>query len=245
MEQAKELKAYIHSIETAGIVDGPGVRYVVFFTGCPLNCKYCHNPDMMKRHVGAQQTVDELFTDIVRYKSFFTRAKGGVTLSGGEPLAQSKFAAELLKRCKKEGIHTALDTSGYMGENATDEMLENVDVVLLDIKAGLPEVYKNVTGMELDKTVTFAKRLSDMGKPIWVRFVLVPDLTDDPKNIEAVGEIVKGLKTVERIDILPFHKMGEFKWKELCKKYELADTQPPTADQIEAAKKYFSKGLVH
>lgn len=240
-QQEKQLKAYIHSVETAGIVDGPGVRYVVFFTGCPLMCKYCHNPEMMKMKVGSEQTLDELFADILTYKKFLKRAKGGVTLSGGEPLAQNKFAAALLKKCKQEGIHTVLDTSGYMGDKANDELLADVDIVMLDIKSGLPETYKQLTNVEIDNTLKFAKRLSDMGKPVWIRFVLVPDLTDAPDNLRAVAKIVNSIKTVERFDILPFHKMGEHKWAELDKKYELSDTPAPTDEQVKTARDIFTE----
>ncbi len=241
MEEKKQLKAYIHSVETAGIVDGPGVRYVVFFTGCPLRCKYCHNPEMLKMRVGNQQTLDDLFADILTYKKFLKRAKGGITLSGGEPLAQDKFTAALLKKCKQEDIHTVLDTSGYMGDNASDELLADVDIVMLDIKSGLANTHKHVTNVEFDNTLKFAKRLSDMGKPVWVRFVLVPDLTDAPENLRAIAEIIKSIKTVERFDILPFHKMGEHKWAELGKEYELTDTPAPTDEQVKAARDIFTE----
>lgn len=241
MTEDTALKAYIHSVETSGTVDGPGVRYVIFFSGCPLRCQYCHNPDMFKMKDGKLKTVDEVFDDIMKYASFLKRAKGGVTLSGGEPLGQAEFAAALVKKCKAAGIHTALDTSGYLGDKASDEFLEDLDLVLLDIKSGLKETYKRTTNVELQNTLIFAKRLSDMGKDVWARFVLVPDLTDATENIEAVAEIAKSIKSLKRLDILPFHKMGEYKWKELGLKYELEATEHPTEEQIEKAREIFLK----
>jgi len=233
--------AYIHSVETSGTVDGPGVRFIVFFSGCLLRCKYCHNPDMFKMHSGKERTLDDLFSEIKSYEKFLKRAKGGITVSGGEPLLQAEFVEALFKKCKEIGLHTALDTSGYLGDKASDELLKNVDLVLLDIKSGVPKTYKEVTGVELINTVNFAKRLSDMGKEIWIRFVLVPGLTDSPENIEEVAKIVKTLKTVTRIDILPFHKMGEFKWKELGLKYDLTDTEQASKDDVAKAAAIFAK----
>jgi len=241
----EKLEAYIHSVESSGTVDGPGVRFIVFFSGCPLRCKYCHNPDMMKMKCGKTRDIDDMFDEIKGYEKFLKRAKGGITLSGGEPLAQSEFAEELLKRCKSIGLHTAVDTSGFLGDKASDELIENTDLFLLDIKSGLSDIYKKVTNVELDKTLQFADRLSRMNKAIWIRFVLVPGLTDSEENIEAVAKIVSGIKTVERVDILPFHKMGEYKWKELGLKYELWDTEQPEKEDVQRAIAIFEKFGVH
>ena len=228
---------YVHSVETAGAVDGPGIRYVVFLSGCPLTCAYCHNPDCMKMKRGGKlMDGEELLSDIRTYRQFMTRTGGGVTISGGEPLVQPEFTRFLLEACKQAGLHTALDTSGYLGAKASDELLAATDLVLLDIKSGLPDTYRKTTGVDLQPTIDFARRLSAMGKPIWVRFVLVPGLTDAEDNLEAVAAIVAGLETVERLEILPFHKMGEHKWDALGLPYTLGDTEPPTREEIARAK---------
>ena len=228
---------YVHSVETAGAVDGPGIRYVVFLSGCPLTCAYCHNPDCMKMKRGGRLMDGvELIGDIRSYRQFMLRTNGGVTISGGEPLVQPEFTRFLLESCKAAGLHTALDTSGYLGAKASDELLAATDLVLLDIKSGLPDTYRKTTGVDLQPTIDFAQRLSAMGKPIWIRFVLVPGLTDGEDNMKAVADIVAGLETVERLEILPFHKMGEHKWEALGLPYTLSDTEPPTRDEIARAK---------
>ncbi len=234
---------YVHSVETAGAVDGPGIRYVVFLSGCPLTCAYCHNPDCMKMKRGGKLTDGAgLISDITSYKTFMKATGGGVTISGGEPLVQPEFTLGLLRECKKAGLHTALDTSGYLGAKASDELLAHTDLVLLDIKSGLPDVYKKTTGVDLKPTIEFAERLSAMGKKMWIRFVLVPGLTDGEDNIRAVRDITDRLDTIERLEILPFHKMGEHKWEALGLPYTLADTEPPTADGIERARQILDTG---
>jgi pyruvate formate lyase activating enzyme len=232
---------FVHSVETAGTVDGPGVRYVVFLTGCPLSCQYCHNPDALKLKNGVLRRVEDILNDIHDYRQFIERARGGVTISGGEPLVQANFTKGLLKGCKDMGLHTALDTSGYLGEAADDELLSYTDLVLLDIKSGIPDIYREVTGVEIDKTLEFAYRLSDMGKKVWVRFVLVPGLTDSEENIDAVAKIIEQLENVERVDILPFHQMGEFKWEQLDLIYKLKDTPPAGEKDVERAREIFAR----
>ena len=240
---ASPLAGYVHSVETAGAVDGPGVRYVVFLSGCPLTCAYCHNPDCMKMKRGGKLTDGSgLISDITSYKNFMKATGGGVTISGGEPLVQPEFTLGLLRACKKAGLHTALDTSGYLGAKASDELLEHTDLVLLDIKSGLPDVYKKTTGVDLQPTIDFAERLSAMGKKMWIRFVLVPGLTDGEDNIKAVRDITDRLDTIERLEILPFHKMGEHKWEALGLPYTLADTEPPTPAGIERARQILDTG---
>lgn len=244
-EPGRRFTGYVHSVETAGAVDGPGIRYVVFLSGCPLRCAYCHNPDCLKMKRGGKLTEGaDLVRDIVAYKRFMVRTGGGVTVSGGEPLVQPEFTLRLLQACKQEGLHTALDTSGYLGANASDELLDATDLVLLDIKSGLPDVHERVTGVSLQPTIDFAERLRAMAKPVWVRFVLVPGLTDGEDNMRAVNRIVSRLDNVERLEILPFHKMGEHKWQELGMRYTLADTQPPTADEIDRARRILEAGGV-
>lgn len=237
----KAYSGYVHSIETAGTVDGPGIRYVIFLTGCPLSCQYCHNPDSQKLKNGVLRQADDILTDIQDYRFFLERAKGGVTISGGEPLVQIEFTKTLLQGCKSIGLHTALDTSGYLGHKVDDEMLNATDLVLLDIKSGIPSTYKNVTGVDLFPTIAFAKRLAKKKKPVWIRFVLVPELTDSPENIEEIAKFTSSLGNVERIELLPFHKMGEFKWKELQKPYTLENTSEPTETEIQKARDIFEQ----
>lgn len=234
----------IHSWELVTAVDGPGTRMTVFFAGCPLRCLYCHNPDTMKMKDGEPVTSDELLRRIRRYKSVFRSTGGGLTISGGEVLMQPAFAATILAGAKAEGIHTTIDTSGYLGAACTDEMLENIDLVLLDVKSGDEATYTKVTGRELQPTLDFGRRLSDAGTEIWLRFVLVPGLTDDVANVESVAEYAATLSSVSRVEVLPFHQMGQDKWKALGMTYELADAEPPSTELLERVREQFrSKGL--
>jgi len=224
------VRGWVHSVETGGTVDGPGIRFVLFLSGCPLRCQYCHNPDTQHLHDGKPVYSTEIVQEIGTYADFLTRAKGGVTLSGGEPLVQPEFTAAILRGCKELGLHTALDTSGFLGSHADDHLLDDVDLVLLDIKAFKELTHRNLTTVPLRPTLAFAERLSALRKPIWLRYVLVPGLTDDLKEIEGLAEFAAGLEVVERVDVLPFHKMGETKWQALGRPYRLTDTQPPSAE---------------
>lgn len=240
----ESVNGFIHSVETLGTVDGPGVRYVIFTQGCPLRCLYCHNPDSFRMRHGRRVGSADLLTQIQGTANFLRRARGGVTLSGGEPLAQPKFAASIFRGCKEMNLHTALDTTGYLGSKATDEMLADIDLVLLDIKSFDPEIYRRLTGVELQPTLDFAQRLERLGRKMWIRFVLVPGLTDDPANVEGLADFVASLKMVERVEVIPFHKMGEFKWEALGLKYQLGGTQPPTPESIVDVQRVFSsRGL--
>src|SRR5512143_138394 len=173
----KPVDGYIHSVESGGTVDGPGVRFVVFTTGCPLRCLYCHNPDSLHLKDGRQVSSAKVVAEIAGYAPFLKRARGGVTISGGEPLAQPAFTAAVLRGCKRLGLHTALDTSGYLGAAAPDALLADTDLVLLDIKSFDPETYRRLTGVALQPTLDFARRLAALDKAMWVRYVLVPGLT--------------------------------------------------------------------
>lgn len=233
---------YVHSVETGGMADGPGIRYVVFLSGCPLRCQYCHNPDMLHKKNGKITSVELLLQDIDRYAAYLSRSKGGVTLSGGEPMTQPEFVKAIFKGCKEMGIHTTLDTSGYLNKKADDELLKLTDLVLLDIKSGIDRIYKEVTGRPLQPTLSFAERLAEKGVPIWLRFVLVPGLTDATDNIEEVASFAASLNGgVKRVDVLPFHKMGEKKWEHTNLDYKLKGTVSPTHEQIAAARSIFQK----
>ena len=232
--------ASMHSWELVTGVDGPGTRMTVFLSGCPLRCLYCHNPDTMFAAKGQPVRLNDLVGRLKRYRRIFRTTGGGLTVSGGEPLMQPAFVGRLLHEAKQLGIHTAIDTSGFLGANASDALLDDLDLVLLDIKSGIPEVYRKATGRELQPTLDFARRLSERGtEEVWIRFVLVPDLTDAVENVEAVAGIVEQISVVTRVEVLPFHQMGRDKWATLKLPYKLADTSPPSKELIERVRNQF------
>ncbi|MFE2166430.1 pyruvate formate-lyase-activating protein [Streptomyces sp. NPDC059447] len=231
----------VHSWDLSTGVDGPGTRFVTFLAGCPLTCLYCHNPDTMKMRNGRRTSADDVIAEARKYTRFIAAAGGGVTVSGGEPLLQPVFAGELLHRMKHDlGLHTALDTSGFLGARATDALLRDVDLVLLDIKSWDRETYERLTGRPLEPTLDFARRLADLGKEVHLRFVLVPGLTDARENIEGVAAFAGTLGNVSRVDVLPFHKLGESKWEALGLEFTLHDTPSPTPEQVAEAKAVFA-----
>lgn len=227
----------IHSIETFGTVDGPGIRFIVFTQGCPLRCLYCHNPDCRNAHEGKEVSVDYLVSEIEKCKSFIR--KGGVTVSGGEPLMQPEFTKKIFDRCHQLGLHTALDTSGYCDLEIAKPVLEATDLVLLDIKSYIPELYYQVTNVSIEPTLAMARYLSDVGKPVWIRFVLVPHLTDNLSNVEQLADFIATLKNVERLEVLPFHKMGEYKWEQLGLPYALKDTPAASEELVQQTVEVF------
>lgn len=233
-------QGYIHSVETCGTVDGPGIRFVVFTAGCPLRCLYCANPDCRSLENGQLMSVDELIAEVQKYTTYMHTSGGGVTVSGGEPLFQPQFVADFFDRCKALGIHTALDTSGYCDLETAKPVLDRADLVLLDIKSFNPEIYKTVTSVELEPTLRIARYLNEIGKPTWIRFVMVPGLTDIPDNVIGLADFIAPLKNVEKVEVLPFHKMGEYKWKQLGFNYTLSAVEPPTLEQIQAVLDIFS-----
>ncbi len=236
----------VHSWELVTAVDGPGTRMTLFLSGCLLRCQYCHNPDTWALRDGALRSADQVMARISRYRQVFETTGGGVTFSGGEPLLQSPFVAKLLRRCKELGIHTCIDTSGFLGRRASDEMLADIDLVLLDVKSGLPGTYKRATTAELQPTLDFGRRLSALNKRIWIRFVLVPGLTDAVDNVAAVASYVASLgECVERVEVLPFHQMGRDKWQALKQPYQLEDVEPPDAELLDRVRGQFREhGLV-
>lgn len=236
---------FYHSYEITGAVNGPGVRFTLFLSGCPLRCQYCQNPDMWTLSNGRRVTVGRMVDEIAKYATFVSTAHGGLTVSGGEPLLQIRFLEALLRRCKDDlGLHVAVDTSGFLGDRATDAFLDLVDLVLLDIKSGDPATYHLVTSAELEPTLRFARRLSDRGDRLWVRYVLVPGLTDAPENVEAVAAFTSTLRGVDRVEVLPFHQLGADKWAALRLPYQLAEASPPSRSLVERVENQFrSHGL--
>ena len=237
--------ALVHSWELVTAVDGPGTRMTMFMSGCPLRCQYCHNPDTWEMKTGTLERIEDVVKRIKRYKPIFNASGGGLTISGGEPLFQLSFTRRVLKEVHDAGIHTTIDTAGYLGARLRDEDLDNIDLVLLDVKSGDEETYRKVTQRELQPTLDFGDRLNKIGKPVWIRFVVVPDLTDSPENVENVANIVARWKSiVERVEVLPFHNMGKDKWDSLGMNYQLADTKPPKPEDVERIRDVFrSKGL--
>jgi pyruvate formate lyase activating enzyme len=230
-----DLTGYVHSYEVGSTVDGPGLRFVAFLSGCLLRCQYCHNPDTWHLKDGTKVELSHAVRRLRDFAPALRAMGGGLTISGGEPLVQLGFTRGMFAAAKRMGLHTALDTSGFLGHRADDDYLSNVDLVLLDIKSGDEDTYRRVTGVEQRPTLRFAERLAAMGKAVWVRFVLVPGLTDDPENIAKVARFVAPMKNVEWVEVLPFHQMGAFKWTSLGLDYRLADTPVPSHDQVDAA----------
>ena len=233
----KKNYAKLHSIETFGTGDGPGVRFVVFLQGCHLECKYCHNRDTWDINGGTYISVSELISQINRYKTYIT-PNGGVTISGGEPLLQPYFLISLFKELKKQNIHTAIDTSGMVELTDTiKEVLSLTDLVLLDIKHINPQKCKDLVGFTNEKELAFAQYLSDNNIPTWIRQVLIPGFTDDEKDLLDLKEFISTLNSVKRIELLPYHNLGEYKWKELGFEYALKDVKPATPEDVNRAKK--------
>lgn len=233
----------IHSFESFGTVDGPGIRFVVFMQGCPLRCLYCHNRDTWEPQGGTSYTVDVVMAELDKYKSYFRFSGGGITVSGGEPLLQIGFVTELFRRCKSQGIHTALDTSGFTGaasREAVDALLDVTDLVLLDLKHPFDKGHKLITGVDREKPAAFARRLSDRSVPVWIRYVLVPGYTDSTTDLEAAAAFIRSLSNIEKVEVLPYHSMGAYKWKELGCPYPLEGVEPPEEEAVKNASRILS-----
>ena len=232
----EEIKGRIHSFESFGTVDGPGIRYVVFMQGCPLKCKFCHNRDTWEINAGEEYSVKEVVDKIMRAKPFIDESNGGVTISGGEPLLQAKFLIELFKELKQNGIHTAIDTAGSLPLNDTiKELLKYTDLVLLDIKHIDDKKCIELTGMSNKNELDLAKYLSSINKPMWIRQVLVPGITDDKFDLIKTRKFIDTLKSVEKVEVLPYHNLGKQKWIDLGYAYPLENIPIPTIDQIKQA----------
>jgi pyruvate formate lyase activating enzyme len=239
------LTGAVHSWDLSTGVDGPGTRFALFLSGCQLRCVYCQNPDTWSERDGLVEPVDDVMARILRYRAIFERTGGGVTITGGEPLLQPRFTAAVMHACREEGIHTALDTSGSLGARATDELLLDTDLVLLDIKSFVASTYAVVTGGgDVRPTVQFARRLAALERPVWIRFVLVPGLNDAPENIGPLADFVATLGNVRRVDVLPFHTLGAAKYAAMGVPFPLADRPAPTAEQAASARQVFrDRGL--
>ena len=232
----------VHSWDLSTGVDGPGTRFVPFLAGCPLRCVYCQNPDTWSERDGRIETVDDVMARVRRYGTVFGRTGGGVTVTGGEPLLQPRFTAAVLRECKDEGIHTALDTSGALGARATDDLLLDTDLVLLDLKAWDPRTYAAVTGgADVAPTLAFARRLAALERAVWLRFVLVPGLNDDAGEVAGLADFAAGLGNVARVDVLPFHTLGTAKYEALGLRFPLAGRTAPTEEETEAVRTVFRR----
>ncbi|WP_054952440.1 pyruvate formate-lyase-activating protein [Flaviflexus massiliensis] len=229
----------VHSWELVTAVDGPGNRMTLFLAGCPLRCLYCHNPDTLKMKDGEPVMVDDIMKRVLRYRRIFQASGGGLTISGGEPMMQPAFLKSILREAKKHDIHTAIDTSGNLGHYFRDEDLDDLDLVLLDVKSGIPETYRELTGRELQPTIDFGDRLAKANKNVWIRFVVVPGWTDAPENIDAVAKIITRWPNVERLEVLPFHQMGRDKWETLGLNYQLDGVEPPGNESVDAIRQRF------
>ena len=231
-----KIKGRIHSFESFSTLDGPGVRFVIFLQGCPLRCKYCHNRDTRDPKLGQVYTVDEVVKKITNYKEYMGD-KGGVTVSGGEPLLQIDFVIELFKKLKAKGIHTTLDTSGFIDVENLKDLLDYTDLVLLDIKEMDDDTHKNLIGVSNEKILKFAKHLSDNNIPMWIRHVLVPGITDSEKHLKALNKFIKTLKSVEKVEVLGYHWLGKEKWELMGEKHPLEGVQEASDEDISKAEK--------
>ncbi|MDF2924937.1 MAG: hypothetical protein K0R57_3851 [Paenibacillaceae bacterium] len=233
----------IHSLETFGTVDGPGIRFVLFMQGCALQCMYCHNPDSWNPSAGKPMTVEQVLSEIEPYLTYYEGSEGGLTVTGGEPTLQPIFVAQLFREVHARWkLHTALDTSGFNDASHLEELLAETDLVLLDLKQINREKHIKLTGQPNDRILKFARWLSDNGKKMWVRHVLVPGITDDEEDLLGLGRFIGTLQTVEKVEILPYHQMGVYKWEQLGKAYPLEGVPTPTEAEVARAKRLIELG---
>ena len=218
---------HVHSYETASRFDGPGLRFVLFVSGCPLRCSYCHNPDSWHLKDGNLIPAGQVIHRLAGFATALSALDGGLTISGGEPLVQLAFTRRIFAAAKKMGLHTAIETSGYLGDHVDGTYLSNLDLILLDIKSGDPEIYRSLTGRDLAPSLRFAERLAAMGKRVWVRFTLVPGFTDGLPNVDSLARFIAPMRNVEWVEVQPFHQLGAFKWKALNLDYMHANTPAP------------------
>ncbi|HEY2587058.1 MAG TPA: pyruvate formate-lyase-activating protein [Tepidisphaeraceae bacterium] len=235
---------FLHSFTTGSAVDGPGIRVVAWTAGCMWRCQFCHNPDTWTLTNGMPVSLDRAVEEMRKYVQGLKVMKGGLTVSGGEPLMQARFVMRLFAAAQGMGVHTALNTNGFLGNQLSEDDLNHVDLVIMDLKAWDSELHRRLTAKDVGPTLDFARRLAARKLPIWARFVLVPGLTDDLQDIEQIATFAAGLGNVERFDILPFHQMGRYKWKELGLDYKLEKTEPPDRESVQRVRDLFrEKGL--
>ena len=233
MGNLENIKVRIHSYESAGTVDGPGIRFVVFMQGCPLRCKYCHNPDTWEFNDGKVISAKKIVEEVLKYKAFMKFSKGGVTFSGGEPLVQKQALLPILEELKKEGIHIAIDTAGTTNiDDITLKILDVADLVMLDVKHIVPYEHKLLTGLSNDKNISFLEALASKNVRTWVRWVVVPNINDTVEYAHNFAALIKKYPNVELVEILPYHKNGIYKWEALNIPYQLNDTPEPSKDNI-------------
>jgi pyruvate formate-lyase 1-activating enzyme len=228
----------IHSFESCGTVDGPGIRFIVFMQGCLMRCKYCHNRDTWDTHGGKEVTVDEIMKDVRAYRHFITASGGGVTASGGEAMLQPEFVRDFFQAANAEGIHTCLDTNGYIRKHTPviDEVLDATDLVMLDLKQLNDEVHEDLVGVSNRRTLDFAKYLHKIGQKTWIRYVVVPGYTDDDDSAHRLGQFIKDMDNIEKVELLPYHQLGEHKWEALGYEYELKDVDTPSKEMMDNVK---------
>lgn len=242
MPKTSETLGYLHSVESFGALDGPGIRYVLFLQGCPLRCSFCHNPDTWCASAGKAVSAKEVFQNILKYKSFIS--SGGVTLSGGEPLLQPEFCRKLITLCHGKKLHCAIDTAGSIPLAACQPAVDAADLLLLDIKALDPVLCQDLTGQDNKNALALLDYCESVKKPVWIRHVLVPGFTLEQERLEQLAEYLSGFSCVERIELLPFHKMGEYKWEALGISSPLAETKEPAKEEISMAREIFqNRGL--
>lgn len=230
---------FIHSFTTGSAVDGPGVRIVAWLSGCQFRCVFCHNPDTWKVTNGTPVRLERAVEVVSQYRQGLRTMKGGLTISGGEPLVQHRFLSKLFPAVHERGIHTTLETNGYLGARLTDDDLSSIDLVMLGLKAIEPDLHKRLTGVDTRPVHEFASRLAARKHPVWIRFVIVPGWTDNMEEVNRMAEFAASLGNVERVDVLPFHQMGRFKWEKLGMDYKMRDAQPPSRETIEQALSLF------
>lgn len=240
-----DLIGFVHSYEAGSTMDGPGLRFVAVLTGCVLRCRYCHSPDTWHKQNGQMITVSRMMKTVGQYAPALALSRSGITLSGGEPVLQRAFVMEIFRRCKALGLHTCLDTCGRLGDRLTDTDLADIDLNLLDIKSGDARTHERVTGEPLQPTLDYAQRLCALGRPMWIRYPLVPGLTDDFDNVEKAARFCGTLRTVERVEVLKFHQMGREKWAKLGAPYALADAAVPDAALTERVRGQFRRQGLH
>lgn len=247
MEKEQMLTGYVHSLESFGSVDGPGVRYLIFLSGCAMRCQFCHNPDTWDRKVGTLYTTDELLKKALRFKEYWGK-DGGITVSGGEPLLQIDFLTELFRKAKEHGVHTTIDTSGNPFTRKEpffskfQELMKYTDLLLLDIKQIDDEKHRVLTGQTNQNILDLARYLSEIGKPVWIRHVLVPERSDFDEDLQKLNDFIKTLHNVEKVEVLPYHTLGSYKWKELGYEYPLEGIEPPSAERIKNANRILQTG---